>query len=55
MRHGMAVANGGRGAGFVNSLGEGPMKEIANSFMQLLAVIMILVTLAVSTAALMLG
>lgn len=31
------------------------MKEIANSFMQLLAVIMILVTLAVSTAALMLG
>ena len=31
------------------------MKEVANSFMQLLAVIMMLVTLAVSTAALMLG
>lgn len=31
------------------------MKEVANGFMQLLAVIMMLVTLAVSTAALMLG
>jgi len=31
------------------------MKEVANSFVQLLAVIMMLVTLAVSTAALMLG
>lgn len=31
------------------------MKEVANGFMQLLAIIMMLVTLAVSTAALMLG
>lgn len=31
------------------------MKEVANGFMQLLAVIMMLITLAVSTAALMLG
>jgi hypothetical protein len=31
--------------------GEGQMREIADEFMKLLAVIMVLVTLAVSTAA----
>lgn len=51
----MVVAKGGRGERFVNALGGSSMKEVANGFMQLLAVIMMLVTLAVSTAALMLG
>ena len=35
----------------VNTRGEVEMKEIAGEFMKLLAVIMVLVTLAVSTAA----
>jgi len=36
----------------VATRGEGKMREIADEFMKLLAVIMILITLAVSTAAL---